>query len=84
MSNFFPLYFKPSLSRIKPGFLDPSNQNENLVSGSKMELPLWMASYLANKEFVACELPKPYQETSRNILLADSSVVDLFKQVIVW
>ena len=48
-----------------------------------MELPLWMASYLANKEFVACELPKPYQETSRNILLADSSVVDLFKQVII-
>ena len=63
------------------GFLDVSGQNEHLISGTKMELPLWMALYLSKAKFVSCELPKPYQETQRNILVADSSVVDLFKQV---
>ena len=29
------------------GFLDVSGQNEHLISGTKMELPLWMALYLS-------------------------------------
>eukprot|EP00116_Pleurobrachia_bachei_P002469 sb/3462731/ len=65
------------------GYLDASNSGEHLVSGTKMDLPLWVVgSGLADKGFLTCELPKAYQEANRNILLADSSVVDLFKQAV--
>ena len=76
---FLPLY-DMILTYVSQGYLDASNPGDHLVSGTKMDLPLWVAGGLAEKGFLSCDLPKAYQEANRNILLADSSVVDLFKQ----
>ncbi|EDO34905.1 predicted protein [Nematostella vectensis] len=63
------------------GFLDPSSEGDHLHSGSKLELPLWLARELCSRrrKIVSVEIPKGYKESYREILKADANVVDLHR-----
>lgn len=63
------------------GFLDPGSDRSNLPAGTKLELPYWVVEGLrvGRQPLVNMQLPKTYKETYREILLADSNVVDLHK-----
>ncbi|KAH0955871.1 hypothetical protein HN011_006391 [Eciton burchellii] len=63
------------------GFLDPSSESEDLKSGTKVELPLWLAQPLnvAKESIVSVDIPKTYKEGYREILLADARTVVLNK-----
>ncbi|KAL4234647.1 DNA replication complex GINS protein PSF3 [Mactra antiquata] len=63
------------------GYLDSSSIYDDLLPGSKMELPYWMARSLCSRKrhMVSVELPKNYRESYREILTADATVVDLHK-----
>ena len=63
------------------GFLRQNSGKKDIDVGTKMDLPFWLASSLSNPKsrlkFVKVGLTKPYKATYREILQADSSVVDL-------
>ncbi|XP_039274268.1 DNA replication complex GINS protein PSF3-like [Styela clava] len=64
------------------GFLDPGSGKKDITEGTKMDLPLWLASSLGanpKRKLVSVEITKPYREVYREILKADASVVDLHK-----
>ena len=63
------------------GYLDPSTESEHIMAGTKMELPHWLAQAICSrrKHTVSMDLPKQYREGYRQILSADSNVVDLHK-----
>lgn len=74
-----PCQFELPVYRL--GFLDPSANKEHLDTGTKLELPFWLAKVLCTrkKHIVTVELPKAYRETQRDILSADARIVDLYK-----
>lgn len=59
------------------GFIDPSSDSQDIVAGCKLELPVWLAKVLKDRKVVSVEIPKGFNETYREILEADASVVDL-------
>ncbi|GBG25839.1 DNA replication complex GINS protein PSF3 [Hondaea fermentalgiana] len=59
------------------GILDSSSDNDDLSRGTKAELPLWLATTLAERIWVKLELPRCYQSRFRTYLLADPTVVAL-------
>lgn len=59
------------------GFIDPSSDSTDIASGCKLELPMWLAKVLKDRRVVSVEVPKGFNETYREILEADASVVDL-------
>ncbi|XP_046850304.1 DNA replication complex GINS protein PSF3-like [Xenia sp. Carnegie-2017] len=63
------------------GFLDHGSDTEHLETGTKMELPYWLAKELCAKQrrIVSVDLPKVYREAYRQILEADAMAVDLNK-----
>ena len=63
------------------GFLSPAAKDGDLKPGQKLDLPLWLASALSTKRevFVACETPKIYRDSYREILQADACAVELNK-----
>lgn len=63
------------------GFLDPSSEGNDLQSGAKLELPLWLAKELCNRrrKIVSVDIPKAYKDGYREIFKADASVVDLHR-----
>ncbi|EGI60650.1 PREDICTED: DNA replication complex GINS protein PSF3 [Acromyrmex echinatior] len=63
------------------GFLDLSSESEDLKSGAKLELPLWLAQPLnkVRESIVSVDIPKTYKEGYREILLADACTVVLNK-----
>lgn len=65
------------------GFLQHASNKKDITVGSKMDLPLWLVQSLSNPrnrlKLVKVGLTKPYKATYREILQADSSVVDLHK-----
>jgi len=61
------------------GFLDPSADCEDIVKGTKLELPLWLAKDLHSESFIDINVPKGYNETYREILEADANCVNLHK-----
>nr|CAH0100694.1 unnamed protein product [Daphnia galeata] len=63
----------------KLGMLDQSADNEDLKQGSKVELPFWMVPTLHAKKIITFEIPRHYKVNYRQILQADSIVVDLHK-----
>lgn len=63
-----------------PGFLIPGNDLEDIVPNTQMELPFWLASYLVEKRnLVKINIPKVYNEKSREIFEADAKVVNLHR-----
>ena len=75
-----PVQFDLTVYRL--GFLDSQSSSEHIQSGTKMELPLWLARALGGRRrnIVKVDLPKQYRVQQRDILRADANVVDLFKQ----
>lgn len=75
-----PCQFEQAVYRL--GFLDSQTQGEHIESGTKMELPLWLARALGGRRrnIIKVDLPKQYREQQRDILRADANVVDLYKQ----
>jgi len=72
---------KTEISMANCGFLDSSQETEDLPAGSQIELPLWTAKIFSkrNRPFVSVQLPKLYSESYREVLKADPTVVDLNK-----
>ncbi|GAB6030455.1 DNA replication complex GINS protein PSF3 [Chamberlinius hualienensis] len=73
-----PCKFEIEVLRL--GYLDPSCA-ENIPKGAKQDLPFWLARSLCNRnnKIVSVELPTTYKKSSRDILNADATVVDLHK-----
>ena len=63
----------------KMGFIDCSAEDNDLPRGTKLELPLWMASQLLEFGIINMELPRGYTEAYREVLDADPTVVNLQK-----
>jgi len=63
------------------GYIDPGNISDDIEAGSKFDLPLWLCEALCQKSnpFVTVHYPKQYKAGFREILDADSTVVDLNK-----
>ncbi|XP_074596114.1 DNA replication complex GINS protein Psf3 [Brevipalpus obovatus] len=63
----------------KMGFIDCAAEDNDLPRGTKIELPLWMASSLLEMGLISMELPRGYTESYREVLDADATVVNLQK-----
>ena len=63
------------------GFLDPSSEGNDLQSGTKLEMPFWLAKELCNRrrKIISVEIPRAYKDGYREIFKADASVVDLHR-----
>lgn len=61
------------------GYLNPSTDDQNLLQGTKIELPFWLAQKLKNdsKHILSVTVPKVYSEAYRDMYKADAKVVDL-------
>lgn len=65
---------------LKLGFLDSSSDGDDITSGTKLELPLWLAQALAKRRnIVTCDIPKMYKLNYREVLHAEPNVVNLHK-----
>lgn len=94
-ASYYPNYFSLSgilatqdrvpckfeLSVYNLGYLDPSSGNKDVVAGTKLELPCWLARALCSsrRHIVSAQLPNTFKERYREIMKADASVVDLHK-----
>ncbi|KAM6224614.1 DNA replication complex GINS protein PSF3 isoform 2-T2 [Rhynchocyon petersi] len=79
-----PVRTETAIPRLGVFFPDRSGGQENdntILQGSKLEIPLWLAKGLFDRKrrIVSVELPKIYQEGWRTIFSADANVVDLHK-----
>ncbi|VDP15123.1 unnamed protein product [Soboliphyme baturini] len=63
----------------KLGFVDTGTTSDNLKTGTKLDLPCWLAEGLAKRRrpVLKVHLPKVYASTYTKILEADAQVVDL-------
>lgn len=59
------------------GFLDPCAHSEDLASGSRVDLPLWLARLLQQKGYVGVEFPKHFGDGFREHLDAGPASVNL-------
>jgi len=60
------------------GHLDEQTVDaQDLSAGSRVELPFWLASTLAVREYVLLELPRVFQSAFRARIEADPTVIDL-------
>lgn len=51
--------------------------SHQLLADTRVEVPLWLATQLALRQYVTLELPRVFQPAFREMLLADPCVVDL-------
>ena len=76
-----PLTIKQDLPQL--GFLDSQSHYQNdptvLTSGTKLELPLWMAKCLKAPGRAKLDLPQTWSFSQRQIITADANVLDLHK-----
>lgn len=76
-----PLVTQQDLPQL--GFLDPQSHYQTdptvLVTGTTLELPLWMAKDLKVRNRAKLELPDSWSSSKREIIKADPSVLDLHK-----
>ncbi|XP_072942554.1 DNA replication complex GINS protein PSF3 [Epargyreus clarus] len=65
----------------KMGFLDPSATEDDLKSGTNVDIPIWLAESLHSRRppLVSVDLPKIYKEAYREILNADACTIDMHK-----
>ncbi|GAO51047.1 GINS complex subunit Psf3 [Saitoella complicata NRRL Y-17804] len=60
------------------GYLEsPTDPNQPLLAGTKLDLPLWLSELLAIQQFTDLHLPPPFSSRVRNALKADPKSVDL-------
>ncbi|KAI8759334.1 DNA replication complex GINS protein PSF3 [Biomphalaria glabrata] len=74
-----PCTFNTQVSNM--GYMDQSTTDTNIVSGTKLELPFWLAKSLdrGSRSIINIDTPKNYKEVYRQIFTADPNVVDLHK-----
>ena len=76
-----PLTIKQNIPQL--GFLDPQSHYQEdatvLLTGTTLELPLWMAKDFKAKNRAKLDLPKTWSLSQRQIIIADPNVVDLHK-----
>ncbi|KAL5021176.1 hypothetical protein ScPMuIL_000331 [Solemya velum] len=72
---------KVELPIFRLGYLDSATDGNDLLPGTKLEMPFWMAQSLCSRRrhIISIELPKQYRGSYREILDADANVVDLHK-----
>jgi GINS complex subunit 3 len=59
------------------GNLDSTNELPDLPAHSKVELPLWLAQMLSEKNMIEIELPKHYGSRIREDIMAGATAVPL-------
>lgn len=59
------------------GYLDPASDSPDLEPGAALELPLWLAAVLANRNIVDVSLPRVFTGRTRQALIADAPTVAL-------
>jgi len=63
------------------GFLDLASQSQDLPAGSRVELPLWLATLLNSKQVdIEVNLPKHYRQGFRDHLESGPAAVNLREQ----
>jgi GINS complex subunit 3 len=76
-----PLTLKQDIPQL--GFLDPQSHHQTdptiLMSGTKLEVPLWMAKDFKNRGRAKLELPPTWNLRQRQITSADPNVLNLHK-----
>ena len=70
-----PCIFNIDASNL--GYLDSTNNLPDLPAHSKVELPLWLASTLSDKNMIEIELPKHYGSRIREDIMAGATAVPL-------
>eukprot|EP00941_MAST-03F_sp_MAST-3F-sp1_P002868 g2868.t1 len=74
-----PVVFNVAADKL--GHLCPGMENaedaDMLSSGSKVELPLWLAGFCGEKQYVEAKMPSFYSARVRSRLRADPNVVNL-------
>ena len=78
----FPCKLEVPLYQL--GFIDPKNGGnsaEDVQSGTKLELPYWLAKDLCNRtrNIVSVDKPLPFKNVFKEIMRADSTAMDLSK-----
>lgn len=69
--------FETNISKL--GFIDSSSDCDDIQEGTKLELPFWLAKDFFSQGLISIETPKGYNQVYREILEADSNVVNLHK-----
>jgi len=69
--------FEVNISKL--GFIDTSSDCDDIQEGTKLELPFWLAKDFYSQGLVTIETPKGYNQVYREILEADSNIVNLHK-----
>lgn len=59
------------------GFLDSTIESPDLPEGSRVELPMWMALVLSDKQMASLELPKHFERKMRDEILAGAANINL-------
>lgn len=59
------------------GILDPSSEDNNVEQGAKIDLPLWLAHDLFQRQAVLINLPNFFNKRLRKEMQADPGCVDL-------
>ena len=59
------------------GYLVEGCQDQDVDSGTKVDLPYWLAERLAIKKYITFETPHFYHEKYRNSIIADPKSADL-------
>ena len=76
-----PLTIKHDIAHL--GFLDPQSHHQAdpsiLMTGTKLEVPLWMAKDFKSRGRAKLELPPTWNLRQRQITSADPNVLDLHK-----
>ncbi|XP_014495563.1 DNA replication complex GINS protein PSF3-like isoform X1 [Vigna radiata var. radiata] len=57
--------------------IDPSSEKDFIETGSKVELPFWLAHELQMRQAVSVNIPSCFDKTTRLEIQADSAGVDL-------
>ena len=83
----FPCKLEVPLYQL--GFIDPKNGGkgeEDIRSGTKLELPYWLAKDLcnSNRNIVSVDKPLPFKNVFKEIMRADSTAMDLSKHSIYY
>ena len=59
------------------GYLDAANEEEDLPTDSRVELPLWLARRFSELKVVELELPKHYGSKMRDAIMAGAAPINL-------
>ncbi|KAI9176174.1 DNA replication protein [Blastocladiella emersonii ATCC 22665] len=59
------------------GYLEGSEESEDILQGTKINVPLWLAELLSVENYIETDLPKAFSEPVLRALRASASKVDV-------